>query len=649
MADKKNLYALLVGIQNYHPDSGVKSLSGCEKDVQYMAKLLTEYYGDTYELHIAKLLNEAATYANIIDHFGKKFLLKKDQRSRDVILFYYSGHGSREKAAPEFREFYPDGMGETIVCYDSRKTENGRLTGFDLADKELAALIAALEKVCPHVVVIMDCCHSGGGTRELETNESEVQILDTPRQIAFRESPRELKTYLKGFYARQLKKTGRIAIPAGRHILLSACSPTQQAFEISTKQGLFSSRLIKVLLSEKSITYADLFVKTRLAMRRITSNQDPQFETVHYFNAQAPFLNAGTAENHPRYHVFYEENENKWWVNCGAVHGLPTDEDRPGQFVIYEKEKKIGQAQTTRVGIQKSEIRPDFPAIPQKVYAAELISLPAPPVFIKTEGSQVGLKRIADQLEQYTPIHFRLDAEVVGARFLVKAEAEAIELRDRTRDLLIRRIEGTDEVRVFKDLFEWLEHLAEWEKTLHIQNPHTAFAPEDLVFHLSIYDHNHTPVATHTSDEVTLIAPKSGRGFRPIPFELRLENQTEQALHCSLFYFSPDYGLHFVDYRLLPPHQKALVMPENTFELIDGHTRSVELLKVFAGTEKMDDFLLEMPMREVGQTVQYVPTRETTLTQSKAISSVYKDKKKIIANDWFTKTLRVEIVGEGVV
>ncbi len=77
-----------------------------------------------------------------------------------MVLFYYSGHGSQERTPPEFWHLEPDRLDETLVCYDSRLPGN-----YDLADKELAKLIAHVARNNPHVVVILDSCHSGSGTR----------------------------------------------------------------------------------------------------------------------------------------------------------------------------------------------------------------------------------------------------------------------------------------------------------------------------------------------------------------------------------------------------------------------------------------------------------------------------------------------------
>jgi hypothetical protein len=85
---------------------------------------------------------------------------------------------------------------------------------------------------------------------------------------------------------------------------------------------------------------------------------------------------------------------------------------------------------------------------------------------------------------------------------------------------------------------------------------------------------------------------------------------------------------------------------EDTFNLIDGQTQSTEQLKIFVGTEKMDDFLLEMQPKEIGQTAEYTVTRSLELGGTKAIGSFYKEKKKIIVNDWFSKALTITTIGK---
>src|SRR3954454_42952 len=105
------------------------------------------------------LLDAEATRAGVIDSFRRVFA---DASPGDTALFFYSGHGSQEEAPPEHLAFEPDGLNETLVLFDSR-TENG----LDLADKELAVLVAEVARRDVHVAVVLDCCHAGSGVRDV--------------------------------------------------------------------------------------------------------------------------------------------------------------------------------------------------------------------------------------------------------------------------------------------------------------------------------------------------------------------------------------------------------------------------------------------------------------------------------------------------
>ncbi len=114
--------------------------------------------GDRFEPLL--LLDNNATRQAVIDGF-RQHLRKATQD--DVALFYYSGYGSQEQSPPQFWYLEPDRLDETLVCWDSRLED-----GWDLADKELAQLIAEVAANGPHIAVILDCCHSVSGTRAPE-------------------------------------------------------------------------------------------------------------------------------------------------------------------------------------------------------------------------------------------------------------------------------------------------------------------------------------------------------------------------------------------------------------------------------------------------------------------------------------------------
>ena len=184
--NERQYYVLLVGINDY--PAPVSKLGGCLKDLDQVQTYLqaTVGKGDSKEsttasglptrtlgpLHLCRLENEQATHSNIITGF-REFL--RQAGPDDTVWFHFSGHGSEQFTAEAFLELEPNGKDQTLVCYQAKKGE-GQL---HLADKELAVLLHEVEhqdmegqpKESPHIVVSLDCCHSGSGTRKKEVPE----------------------------------------------------------------------------------------------------------------------------------------------------------------------------------------------------------------------------------------------------------------------------------------------------------------------------------------------------------------------------------------------------------------------------------------------------------------------------------------------
>lgn len=259
---QRNLFALLVGINDY--GGTISNLRGCVNDVEHWNAFLRDNV--PLDRHIEILTDQNATRENII-HMFREHLCEAGEN--DLVLFHYSGHGSREMSAPVFKGYSPEGKDETLVCYDSRTG-----SGFDLADKELAMLLWEVSRKNPHIVVSLDCCHSGTGTRD-KNDESNLAAVRHTRGRRFKSSPRPLASYMDGCY----EQMERIRIPQSKHVLLAACDPTQLAWETKDHRGLFSVSMLETLSgSGPGITYADLFLRSRSAMEKYTSNQTPQLE-----------------------------------------------------------------------------------------------------------------------------------------------------------------------------------------------------------------------------------------------------------------------------------------------------------------------------------------------------------------------------------
>ena len=221
-----NIFALLVGIDQY--PEGVPPLAGCGNDIGAFETYLHERVGrSAIDLRVESLRDTGATRQNIIDGFRKHLSEAKED---DVALFYYSGHGSQNHTPPEFWYLEPDHLDETLVCHDSR------LAGkYDLADKELAVLIAEVAKKNPHVLVILDCCHSGSGTRApIAGGAAAVRRAITDVRVrpidSYLAPGRDLERFVT---AKSGKQYEWLMLPRGRHIVMAACRATRPARKCS--------------------------------------------------------------------------------------------------------------------------------------------------------------------------------------------------------------------------------------------------------------------------------------------------------------------------------------------------------------------------------------------------------------------------------
>ena len=179
----------------------------------------------------------------------------------------------------------------------------------------------------------LDCCHSGSGTRKKEVPEFKSRQANfiqgmTRWEAQSQDGFRDLENYVGGYYAQQWEKRQKLEVPLSTHVLLSACESVQQAADTPTG-GAFTSGLIAALEHAKGqINYSDLYLRTHAAVQKIRwIEQTPQFETIGGFYPYVKFLGGEELGRPDRYEVLHEKG--KWYVKCGAIHGLPIQSAQP--------------------------------------------------------------------------------------------------------------------------------------------------------------------------------------------------------------------------------------------------------------------------------------------------------------------------------
>ncbi|MBC8869342.1 MAG: caspase family protein [Planctomycetes bacterium] len=631
----RDIYALLVGINDYSPDVG--KLNGCLNDVDRFHGYLTDRFGRSV-LHIEVLKNADATRPNVIEQFRTHLCKAK---ADDVVVFQYCGHGARWKSAKPFEEFFPDGKDEGLVCYDSRKPG-----GFDLADKELAVLLAEVAKNDPHIAVILDCCHSGSATRGAD-DFTQLKARQTHEVL----DERPLESYLDGYYAELRQRGASLEIPASRHILLAACQRVQKAWEARDHSGVFTSTLLEVLgKSGTDISYADLFVRCRAAVRKRADNQDPQFETYRSFSAYSGFLGHRASQTVRPYSVYFETGA--WQVDCGALHGLPSDPDKKVELALYPESNRshlAGHATTIQVGPQKSELELlDIDADTSTRYQAEITSLPVPPLAVYLEGdaerTESFQKFLAASEDRSFGISLLTDAED-GARYTLTAENGCYLLRLRETGKLIQGAKGQSQ-KAADHMFGILKRVAAWERAVRLQNHATKMDPDDIEFKYfeSIGDEREHE---YRSSEITLDMTLENGECKPVFGKLKAINRMAQPLHLLLVHLSDQYGIQpLYNERVEPTDSWFTVTLDGNAEFHlkledDEGDVANHQFKLIVSTEKVDDFLLAQEQLELGKIVSFQSNDRGT---PKGLGFGKPRKKLVHENEWFTKDLHIKLV-----
>ena len=617
------LYALLVGINDYGPD--IESLDGCLNDVDLFHEYLSRHIGPA-ALAVEVLKNNDATRANIVSRFRSHL---GQARSGDVALFQFCGHGARWASNAAFRESFPDGKDEGLVCSDSR-----RPGGYDLADKELAVLIAEVAGNQAHVAVLFDCCHSGSGTREVKA----VRGLK-PRLTHEVTTERPLDTYLDGYYSRLRDAQQPLFVPTPRHILLAACERGQLAQE-APGHGLFTSTLIDVL--EKcggEVSYADLFVRCRAAVRSRAFDQDPQFEAYDRFDAGAGFLGRAMTRT-PRGRYLVSCDQGGWTVGCGAINGVPTEPDTPVAFALYpeaDPTTPAGTARAVQVGPQKSEIELEFDSSESARYIAEITSLPSAPMPVFFAGDDQTRSTVENALKQ-RGVHVSLVGVREAARYALTASEGRLALTSLGRDVEIgfANAAGNTQARAAEALAPALKHVVEWERTLKLQNPRTAMdkSKVELAF---VERMDGGGERSYDGAEAMFTFSRVNGQWRRIQGRFRVRNRTEQTLFTLLTYFSEAYQIHILPTDPIPPGDNWVTVwgdgPTDNFYLEDSADESIERFKLLVSTEKVDDFLLAQPALELG--CEYGADRGSEAVQP--------PRKVVHENEWFAKDFQIRI------
>ncbi|MDY7024023.1 MAG: caspase family protein, partial [Cyanobacteriota bacterium] len=284
--------ALLVGINQYQR----KPLDGCVNDILMQKMLLIHRFG-FQEDDILTLTDKQATRQGILDAFEDHLI--KQAKPGDVVVFHFSGHGSRVLAPNPIplKSRIVDGVGlnGTLVPVDSQLPAGYPDVGGEVDDimgHTLFLLMSAIQT--ENVTAILDSCFSGLTTRDykVRSREGGEKVKISPQEKAYQEKWLSRLGWSEDEFVRKYQEG------VAKGIVIASAKPNQLAKDVrflDFNVGIFSYFLTQYLWQNAGTPKNAIAYATEQIPRKF--KQDPMYEVK---------INSGY-ENQPMYFV---ENPN---------------------------------------------------------------------------------------------------------------------------------------------------------------------------------------------------------------------------------------------------------------------------------------------------------------------------------------------------
>jgi N-acetyl-anhydromuramyl-L-alanine amidase AmpD/lysophospholipase L1-like esterase len=541
---KKNLYALVVGIDDYDRSISLEGkvvfgkLRGCVNDATKMKAYLQTQAG--FEAKIKTLFNKEATKEGIVEGF-QTHLLKAEKD--DTVLFYYSGHGTQEWADREVWKGEIDGRLECLACYYDEETKEK----FLLADKELRFLIKGLAEKGAHVVAIFDCCNSGDNTRNGHyVKYSFSDAVDKRIPFSFKQRAWDDFIFSKELKREDVLKTGEAeTLPEGLHIQLAACENDESAVEVSG-EGVFTKALIETLqAADGDITYQALRSRVRQYLRNIYE-QKPKIYAVHGDETllYTTFLNRGAGEDSRAFgDVLYNEQDG-WLLSLGAIEGLGENTKKIRVLDPSDGNKEY-LAAITKINTGYSTLQlPDKAILDKKrVYRGYVENLLKGSVRVCLNNVD-GLPRIQETLMQGL-------ASGQNDFIMLDEKEPQYTVHNHAGQFYITEYQNnfrplTGQVKASKESVNYivscLKHIAEWERLKGLSNKGAnGLDGNEIDVKIAAVKNGKGERLSINNSTTVIEYQKTDKGWQTT-LEIELTNTTQKSLYCGVLYLTYAFG-----------------------------------------------------------------------------------------------------------
>jgi hypothetical protein len=634
-------WALLIGIDRYPKMPPDVHLRGCLHDVAAVEALLTSGQFGFPAQNIVKLTSPAAdpkhlaTRANILDTFRRHLIENGGVGPEDVVVVYYSGHGSQ---IPDEDGDEETGYDQTIVPCDAGPDRSCREDVIDISDDEIYLLLEALAGRTQNINLFVDSCHSGSITRGLQDAEArdaggrERYLPPATYKVEPRARTRDTRDTgdtrtTRG--TRSLGPSGWMPVGDG-YVVISACRSLERAredgfFELPwfKHYGILTYYLLKAVRNAgPETTYLDIWEELKLNVTRRNRWQNPQIE-----GAFERKVFGGAMLPRRRYFEVTGVEKNEVRLAAGAVHNATVG----SRYAVYGKQARALEGERGRVAVVRLKSVGDFGSAGE-VEKGDAARVQVGGCAVEIEHD-FGPMRMAVHVAGNEPVMEDVRARVSASPLLTDTAARegagaAVTLRypylqngeedtGAGRKLFILGGDGHPLVEPIEPgeggavtALEKLEHIAKYQNLLAIDNPDQRSRLRGKV-------------------KLRLLKAAAGAGNEPLPPErnqggelvlkdcdrivLEVENKADMPVYITLFDFSPQWRVS----PFFPPpaatdnsvaagssrrtKRQKVSLPSHLKSLPAGLPLPLEIVKLIATTEPVNFRSIYLPPTRGGE------------------------------------------------
>lgn len=230
---------------------------------------------------VTTLVNRQATKTGIIGAFRK---MAASCKQGDVVYVHYSGHGQQ---MTDVHNDEKDGLDECWIPYDAYRKASATYHGEKhLTDDELNVYLNAIRHKIGSkgkLLVVIDACHSGDGTRgdedEVVRGVEDTLVVDSQNARGLYETLEAIKSFFMGDNGKENIINAKAKPWAERWITISACRSDQVNVEMkSPAVGKLTYALWTELKKSGKVSNEEFMKRIRKFVNRNTNSRPQQPE-----------------------------------------------------------------------------------------------------------------------------------------------------------------------------------------------------------------------------------------------------------------------------------------------------------------------------------------------------------------------------------